>query len=141
MAKGGITGDFAKLGDWSTRLSGAPTVLQQISRNMAQEGLALIAHGFRSETDPYGKPWKQLKSREGKILADTGRLRASWHIKRIDHAGFLIAAGVTYAKFHQEGTRNMVARRQVPANGKLPVTWRDAFVEVAEEVIRKRLVP
>lgn len=133
MARSGFTGDFAKLDRWIKRLDGAPKVLEIAARNMSDEALVLVADGFRRETDPYGDAWKKLKVRRGKILQDTGRLRASWHRVRVSRSGFRIAAGATYAKFHQDGTRRMVARMMVPRSGRLPKRWRDAMTEAAEE--------
>jgi len=129
-----FTGDFAKLNRWAKQLEAAPReILNRAARNMADESLALVAQGFRSQTDPYGNAWENLKERKGKILQDTGRLRVSWHRVSASKAGFRIAAGATYARFHQEGTRRMVARMQVPRSGPLPKAWRDAMVEAADE--------
>jgi phage gpG-like protein len=99
-----FTGDFRKLQKWSDRLGGADDVLERAARNMADEALDLIVEGFKSATDPYGKKWAPLVLRTGRALSDTGRLRSSWHRKRVDRRGFTIAAGVAYARYHQRGT-------------------------------------
>lgn len=134
MASRALTGDFAKLNQLAAKLAGAPKVLEAAARNMADEALSLVAQGFDAEQDPDGVPWKPLKKRIGKILQDTGRLKASWHRISVNQTGFKIAAGAEYAKYHQHGTRRMVARKQVPdSGGRLPRKWEQAMTEAAQE--------
>jgi len=61
MARSGLKGDFAKLDALARKLASAPRVLTIASKNMAQEALAMVAEGFATETDPYGKAWAPLK--------------------------------------------------------------------------------
>ncbi len=133
MAGRNLTGDFAKLGRWAKKFDNAPRILEIAARNMADEALTLVADGFKEERAPDGKAWQKLKTRKGKILQDTGRLKASWHRVRVSRAGFTIAAGVEYAAFHQHGARNLPARPQVPIGGRLPLKWKRAMVEAARE--------
>jgi phage gpG-like protein len=136
MAASGIFGGgFDSLKRWQRRLESAPKVLEVVAKNMAEEAMSLVGQGFQDEEDPYGKAWDALKRRKGRILQDTGRLRSSWHVKRIDTTGFTIAAGVKYARFHQDGTRRMLARRMVPDAGNLPAKWRAQMTEAASEAL------
>jgi phage gpG-like protein len=112
-----FTGDFKKLQKWADRLDGSDDVLERAARNMADEALDLIVEGFKSATDPYGKKWATLKLRSGRALSDTGRLRSSWHRKRVDRRGFTIAAGVQYARYHQHGT-GIYGPRKTPIKPK-----------------------
>jgi phage gpG-like protein len=127
-------GDFAKLDRWAKQIARAPEALHAAARNMADESLALVAEGFRTEIAPDGKPWKGV-ARAGKVLQDSGRGRASWHRKQVGRAGFRIAAAAKHMAFHQNGTKNMAARKQVPDGGKLPPKWKAAMVEAAEDAL------
>lgn len=138
----GITGTgIDALQRWQRRLETAPQVLEMVSANMAEEALSLVAQGFEEETDPYRTPWQKLLRRKGRILQDTGRMRSSWHRQRVDGSGFTIAAGVNYARFHQQGSQALVLRRLLPARkmvpdpGPLPQGWQDNLVAAAEEVL------
>lgn len=77
--------------------------LERISRALQAESLKLVADCFKNETDPYGQPWEKVKSRKGKILQDTGRLRASWAPGPVGPNGFTIQSNVEYAAAHQNG--------------------------------------
>lgn len=135
MAGSGVTGDFGKLTDWAKRLRASDRVLRSVAKNMAEEALDLVAQGFADEKDPYGRAWAKLKVRRGKILQDTARLKRSWHRVKLSETGFTIAAGASYATFHQAGTKRMAARKMVPDGGNLPASWRAAMLEAAHEVL------
>ena len=71
---------------------------------------------FEQETGPAGK-WaglrpatvRQKRGGQGQILSDTGRLRGS--ISAVIGGGAVeVGTNVFYGKFHQRGTRKMVAR-------------------------------
>jgi phage virion morphogenesis protein len=72
---------------------------------------------FDQESGPAGK-WADLqpstiaRKRGGQILFDTGRLRGSIGIVA-GHNQVEVGTSVAYARFHQHGTRKMVARRFV----------------------------
>jgi len=69
---------------------------------------------FDQESGPAGK-WADLRpstiarKRGGQILFDTGRLRGSIGVVA-GHKQVEVGTSVAYARFHQHGTRNMVAR-------------------------------
>ncbi|HVZ89634.1 MAG TPA: phage virion morphogenesis protein [Polyangia bacterium] len=82
----------------------APGFRDGLVRRLGADALKLVADGFRRSSDPYGDKWKSLGYRRGKPLLDTGRLRASFAVEPTG-AGFRIGSVVTYAGYHQYGTR------------------------------------
>lgn len=133
-----ISGDLHKLREWQKRFGAAAVAKakQTILENVAEEALALVAEGFSKEQAPSGARWAPLKVRRGKILQDTGRLRASFHRKTIAGNRVTIGPGVAYARYHQTGTSRMPARPMVPEGGNLPAKWEARLNDVASEVMR-----
>lgn len=115
-----------------------PAVLRSIMAVVAEEAIDLVKEGFDKERDPYGAKWQPLKRRAGRILQDTGRLKASWHRRSVTATRAVIGSAAGYAKFHQFGTRRMPARRMVPS-GKLPGLWRKAIHEAAIETFKSSI--
>ncbi len=141
------------------RLAGEFTSV--VVRQIAEETVELVREGFEKEADPYGKPWKPIVLRNGKILQDTGGLRSSWHIKTTSKASFTVASAKSYAAHHQHGTgiygstgkpirpskgralafggrafasvKGTPQRKMVP-DARLPVTWSRRYRAVANEV-------
>lgn len=100
------------------RLAGmsGPPFRARLSQLCAAAALKLVADEFRGSHAPDGARWVPLKSRHGKPLLNTGRLRASFAtVPTAD--GFRIWTTVTYAGYHQFGTGTYAGRaaRQVPA--------------------------
>lgn len=132
-----ITGNgFAKISQWRKKFG--PSAVEQVKRavmkNIAEEALELVQEGFEKEQAPSGRAWARLKSRSGRILQDTGRLRSSFHRKNVSSVSVTIGPGVSYATFHQSGTKRMVARPMVP-EGSLPAKWKIRINRVAQEVM------
>lgn len=82
--------------------------------------------GFKTSTSPHGIPWAPLKSRKGKPLIDTGRLKNSitWQIGSDQNSKYVdVGTNVKYGAIHQFGlTRNVPARlitvhRKIKKNG------------------------
>lgn len=136
-----VRGDFAKLGRLITKLEAAARgdILTDLNRNLAEEAIELIREGFSSESDPYGSKWAALKYRSGRILQDTGRLRSGFKVSKVTKRGFRVSASVTYASYHQGGTkRGLPARRMVPDRG-LPAKWKSSFANAGREFLKDRL--
>jgi phage virion morphogenesis protein len=95
------------LADLRARLAGikGAAFRAKLAQNLAEEARTQVANGFRQERDPYGEAWAPLKSREGKILRDTGRMAASVATAQVGPDGFRIEVGANYAKYHQLGTK------------------------------------
>ncbi len=123
-----------KLRKLRARLNDARPILRTISKNLSEETLELVRQGFDKEEDPYGDGWEPLKSREGRILQDTGRLRNSWHTVTTSDRGFTVGPAVDYAPFHQTGTSRMPARPMVPDQG-LPDDWKRRFAEIVNQIL------
>ncbi len=161
-----FTGDFSELERWTKQIESAPKVMNEISRVLSEEVVDLIKEGFAREKDPYGRKWAPLQLRDGRILADTGRLKNSFHATSVTRHGFRVAPSVTYAAFHQGGTgiygprgapivpikakalrlgktgqfrtsvKGAPKRRMVPDNNDLPPSWRDALNAAAGDVLQ-----
>lgn len=107
--------------------------------------------GFRAGIDPYGRPWKDPKGRDGEPLVDSGRLRDSIDYDAGDDQ-VTIGTNVRYAGVHQFGAtihaknkpylmfrmgQRWVRKKQVtipqrmflPTDG-LPEDWRDDVLDV-----------
>lgn len=135
-----ITGDFAKLSGWQETVETTPDVLADISRIGAEELIDLVQQGFAEERNPYGDPWKPKKRPDGRaiLVGKTAHLRRRWHVKKSDKGGFTIAPSVSYAAYHQRGTKRMSKRMMVPQKSSgLPPKWKNALVEVGALVLRQ----
>lgn len=130
------SGDSKSLKRWQQQLGSVDKVLANMSAAMAEEALELVAEGFATQTDPYGKPWKEKSVDDGRsiLVGKTARLRRGWHKLNSGRSGFTISPSVDYAGFHQRGTKRMVARMMVPSRSRgLPAKWRNALNAVAVE--------
>ena len=106
---GGVKGDFAKLGNLQKEIaklgaSGPGSLYERMCRAAAAEALTQVQLEFKRSVDPNGKPWKPLKHRDGMPLRDTGRLNNSFTAQPTAR-GFAIGTNVTYAIYHQRGTK------------------------------------
>ena len=128
-----FSGDFAALRAFERKINAVPSALDEVSDALAEEALTLIGDGFKSERDPYGKPWAPTQ-RGGRILQDRGILR-QYRKRSVTRRGFRIAAGADYGGFHQGGTRYLKRRMMVPRRGRLPSKWKAAFVEAGTEIL------
>jgi hypothetical protein len=105
-----FTGDFKQLEGFARDIENAPDALRTVSEQLAEETIELIREGFEHETDPYGRKWKRhskLTQRirpGGRILADSGGMKAAWHRKSASRENFEVANAKAHAIFHQEGT-------------------------------------
>lgn len=73
-------------------------------------GHADIMSHFKQERSPIGR-WAPLKSRRGKPLQDTGKLRGSiLPARRVGRNSALIIANTDYAGFHNKGTGRIPQR-------------------------------
>ena len=150
-----VSGDIGQLRSLAAKLQmvrdGA--VLKLAAERVAGAMLKLSADQFRSETDPYGEAWAKLKrertrnrkarkrgKRGGqKIGQNTGRMRASF-FAHAEGPRVIVGYPVEYAQWFSEGTSRQVARRLVPDERGLGLTWgamvarevRAALAEVME---------
>lgn len=124
-----LVGDFGKLARWERNLGriADPGVAFQIADAMTDVALGLVAEEFGHEQDPFGNRWAPKKKDDGRpiLRGETNRL-VSWRKAFVNQHGYRIASKAPYAKYHQYGTRKMVARPMVP-NRRLPARWASEF--------------
>jgi phage gpG-like protein len=126
-----ITGNTAKLGEFAKKIRDltGPSAKRAILLNVAEEVIELVREGFDNQADPYGAGWAATQ-RGGRILADSGRLKSSWHRRSLTPQRVVVGSGVTYGRYHQSGTRRMPQRAMVPYRG-MPAEWKARVAEVA----------
>lgn len=142
--------------------------LQELGRN-PREALTAVGQvmedkvrlGFQNSTDPYGRPWKPLKSRTGKPLSDSGLLENSFSYK-VEGNSVVVGTNRTYAPVHQYGATirpkggdpkdrlrflvngrpvfakevTIPPREMLPLNG-LPSDWEADIVDAVADVVRR----
>lgn len=84
---------------------------KSIVKAIANAAIAQSLGCFRESRDPYGTAWAPLKSRNGKPLLRTGRLRSSIAVQESGDASFRIGSNVRYAVFHQQGVDKVFKRK------------------------------
>lgn len=111
------TGALRGLRDRIAGMSGPP-FRAHLAQVCGAAALKLVADEFRGSHAPDGARWAPLKSRRGKPLMDTGRLRSSFAVVPTAD-GFRIWTAVAYAGYHQFGTRpRQVAGRAAKQNAR-----------------------
>jgi phage gpG-like protein len=88
------------------------SALQQMELRAADENLllagigqslsALVRKQFETSTDPYGRPWEPLKSRDGKPLYNTGGLANSVRFT-VGRDSVEVGVGFPWIRTHQFG--------------------------------------
>lgn len=111
-----------------------PAYRTELAQLCAAAALKLVMDGFRRSVDPYGTAWERLKSRKGKPLLDTGRLRASFAVRPAP-GGFSIDSTASYGKYQQYGTDPFTRRARMQPVGK-----RGRFISHARAAKLKRVV-
>jgi phage gpG-like protein len=149
MAGGARQTKGIQLAELRARIAGLrdPAFRARLAQNLGEEARTQIADEFRAERDPYGKPWKPLKYRKGKILRKTGRMAGSVAVQPLA-GGFRVDIPVDYAPPHQDGGKDKDGNRTHPPQrqmlpeeetGGLGPIWSKAFDAVTDDVIRKHM--
>lgn len=113
--------------------------INRVRRDVAMDGLRLIAAGYRTSTDPYGAAWTPLKHRNGKPLVLTGAFRDTW-MAYPTPTGVRFVSGVDYGAYHQYGTRTIPFRRVIPLQSQgLPKPWVDAVAKSYNKEVKAAL--
>jgi hypothetical protein len=125
-----LTGDFGKLARWTRKfgdLSDSRAAFE-IADGMAEAALGLVAEGFSREADPFGNRWAPKKRDDGRriLRGETNRL-IQFRKQFVNQHGFRVTSLAPYARYHQSGTRRMVARPMVPRGNRLPAKWSSEF--------------
>jgi phage gpG-like protein len=106
---------------------GGESFIAEVRRQVATDGLRLIAAGYRDSKDPYGAAWTPLKYRNGKPLVLTGAFRDTW-MAYPTPTGVRFLSGVDYGAYHQYGTSKIPFRRVIPLQSMgLPKPWTDVI--------------
>lgn len=143
-----LTGDFSRLQQLRQKLmtlSGGGFA-RQAATELANATQQQIIDGFNAKRDPYGRPWAPrrpipdwvirafhptnhpLMDKSGALI-DTAKSKAS---------GLKIRVTMKpYAKFHQDGTVQMVARKLVPDGMNLGPIWGNAYLRTCSTLARQ----
>lgn len=117
----------------------APEAMKgDIAEGMARVTENLIAEGFATGKDPYGKAWLPPKDGHSPPMVRTGTLRASIKVTVVKGANGLevsVRSTAEYARYLQNGTWKMKPRLIVP--GSMPGHWRDAYRIVFEDALER----
>lgn len=132
-----VRGNFDALDVWIKRLQNAPKALEGMSSNMAEEALGLVAEGFKTGTDPYGKPWDAPNN-----LQITGGIRRFTKVFR--RSGFMLSATDQKAIWHHAprkraawGGKALPTRLMIPTSERgLPPHWRKRLVAAGEAELK-----
>ena len=161
-----LQGDFGGLEDLAERVRKItrPGFKEAVARRLTGTAIKLLADEFRKSQNPYGEPWapvsrnrprdiraRAARARAGKPprgdkpLIDTGRLRAAAVGQGAGQASggmVRVVIPVSYASYHQDGTRRMVRRQIIPdrAGGLGPI-WAGAFRKEIELAFLQNMKP
>lgn len=115
---------------FKTQVKKTPVMIAAMSREMSFAIKDLIEEGFDTRTDPDGKKWKRRKKAQPwPILSKTKEMRNSFRVKGTKEV-IDITNSVERTKFHQYGTKNMVARKMVPGK-KMSKKWAKRLDKIA----------
>jgi phage gpG-like protein len=115
--------------------------------SLAEEARKEIVRSFHDSKDPYGVSWKPLRSsrrRQGhtprgdRPLQDTGNMRNALTVSappRSTDRALIINAPVSYAGFHQHGTK-YIPRRQFVPEGSLGPIWTKSFKRATDSAMK-----
>jgi hypothetical protein len=123
-------------------------VFQRIGNAVAKACHESCIAGFAQQRDPYGVPWAPRKKVAGwaaiafghiddghRLLDDTGAMINSLKAKYA--RGTVLMSIKGYAKFHQSGTRYMVARKMFPEPAQGLGTWSAPIQRAATDAVRE----
>ena len=116
---------------------GSDSFMSEVRREVAYDGLRLIAAGYRNSVDPYGSYWAPLKYRDGKPLVLSGAFRDTW-MAYPTATGVRFQSGVDYGAYHQYGTRSIPVRQVIPSSSRgMPSTWSELISKAFSKRIRQ----
>lgn len=143
--------------DLRRRLRDAPKLVPLLAQRVVATLMKEVADEFRESRDPYGNPWapvvrnrgrdrraragrqrRGLGARSDKPLIDTGRMRASVSA-RAEGSHVRISIPVSYASYHQYGTRTIQRRQILPEDrtGGLGPRWSRAVDREAVKLLKE----
>lgn len=102
---------------------GSGKVVREAAKNLAPVLQELGDRPWQQRASVEGAPWAARKSAYlHPILEKTGRTRRSLR-SRANRTNVTTSVATPYARFHQTGTRKMVARPIFPTANELPAVW------------------
>lgn len=128
---------------FARKISTADQALLRASQLIRKEVLTLIDEGFRDKVDPIGRKWAARKSwyqaylkRGGvpyPLMNKTLTLRHGWFF-RVGKKQVTFGNDTPYARWHQDGTGKMVARKMIP-DKKLSPKWRNRITKILPQAL------
>ncbi len=131
--------------EWRSALKQAPKILEELSEQMAEEVIDLVAAGFAKQEDPYGEGWEKKKVGDGRsiLVGKTTRLRRGWHKAKRGKNTWAVVPSVVYAAAHQDprpraawGGKKLPRRAMIPDSRGLPPKWRKSIHSAAMEALK-----
>lgn len=124
------------------KLSTAET-RHDLAELIAQAAKDRVAMEFDEHVDPYGHPWKALRSRDGQPLTDTERLANSFAFQAVGDT-VRIGTNVAYAGVHQYGatiTAKTKKGLRFRVGGARPRTSGQWVTKQAVTIPQRQMVP
>jgi hypothetical protein len=117
-----------------------PEMIGAVHKTIGKRVRSLISEGFKTESAPDGERWaKRTERKPWAVLDNTGKMKRRWRVIT-SPKGIWARNKDPKTRFHQFGTRNMVARPMVPRKGtRLPDKWRVAILRSAKNAVNKEL--
>jgi hypothetical protein len=117
-----------------------PEMLGAVHKTVGRSVRRLISEGFSERRAPDGKAWAKREKKESWPLLEKSKdMRRGWRVIT-SPKGIWARNKDPKTRFHQDGTRNMVARPMVPRKGtRLPERWRVAILRSAKNAVGKEL--
>jgi hypothetical protein len=132
---------LSRIREIAGNIEGLPKpTMRAVSEAMGKRVRGLISEGFDERRAPDGKAWKKREQQKPwSLLEKTGKMRRGWRVI-VSAKGMKTTNRFPHTKFHQDGTRNMVARPMVPRKGqRLPEKWRVSILRSAKNAVGKEL--
>jgi phage gpG-like protein len=161
----GVTGDFDRLERLiaSARSIQSKPFWRRLLREVSAELNRQITAGFWFSRDPYGKPWKPLRSGLGQPLLKSGALLRAAQSRPVEAiTSVVIQVDLVYAGVHQHGAKirakrakalrfrvggrfifrssvEIPARPFLPTGPELPPRWRAGVANVIDAQVTRTL--
>jgi len=135
-----VTGDFSAVNAFRRKLFALGKTSRSALREL--EGIAVqeLNKTFSKGQNPYGRRWRPRKTaRSNPILNETGALKGSASAQSRGATSFGVKYTDFKARYHHNGTRNIAARRLLPASGRLPSRWKKRFQVVFKRRFREAM--
>lgn len=130
---------FRDLADRLAELKKVPARAAKAAAASIQE---LVRDEFPSSKNAYDNAWAPLlpqtirrKRGDARILRATDKLSSSPVVRPASGSGITIEIDEV-GRFHQAGTKYMVARKILPDGTALPKAWQDAIAEAIDDAMK-----